>query len=840
MESPNQKDSRLIKDKAGKVIGTERVYVYEEGQRTLWIEFQKPVKDGGCALAYDATGELQLHRTTFETLLPSNLKRMNNTHKAMCSCSICQNTEYKFQAAQAQRRRKRDWYDHKVHVTYPPNHRMHDEFKQRQTDYIKEAFPGPDGEPRWATKEEAYQSMTCPSVDPDRPWWVPYKCQMGLCENCPSLHQCPGEDKKENLLAFDRVTYKENCSVYTCPKHGNCGTQSKCVGCIHDDIPKKNRPKLHSKASVVYKTASVGDFYGDIFPKQLRKYSNHCFEKNELTKNGMVGQRFDNGLSVPGNGNVIIRRDYTSRFPMEYNNLPMSNGLSGFPTVGMEGFCVWYVPEGADERVLVWMGCLSDEKQQDARTSLVNSIQIADHLEAAGVIHPDTEETIFEISDGCVKQYKSANSVFANMIRCNKLCVPINHMVTCPQHGKNLVDGLAGRDKSHCSCKLIKGWDSATLREDGTVVSQARVVYECLAHPDREFGAKGDTKHPRASDRKKPLKDGKKEQERVSKNLYWLMEFNDDNPIPFKNATFTIDPTHFGTGPKMGISQMFQFYYHPNMDGWKCAIRRMPCYCLACKTQMEIPWDIDKPTEDQGRFELNEECHYYPVMGELNAWVFPEVDLANYLAGCDQAKEEVNIIMQQMMDAHIEKVRPDVVPNRYGAIACQNKKFWLVQWRTKPYQLKKARVVTGQAGEPLPKGSWVCDAYDLEDVKYGPGWYERRSLQNTKTYNMAHVLMADVPVEKYDKSKGMVPPKQGELREARMAKLWTVFVPEESRKEIKIMYVRTCKWDLLIMNDEEEEVEDPVDPPEEYPAMYAPGLRDLTEIEAESDDEDDN
>jgi hypothetical protein len=594
----------------------------------------------------------------------------------------------------------------------------------------------------------------------------------------------------------------------------------------------------------VYKTASVGDFYGDIFPKQLRKYSNHCFEKNELSKIGMVGQRFDNGLSVPGNGNVIIRRDYTSRFPMEYNNLPMSNGLSGFPTVGMEGFCVWYVPEGATERVLVWMGCISDEKQQDARTSLVNSMQIADHLAAQGVIHPDTEETIFEISDGCVKQYKSANAVFANMIRCNKLGVPINHMVTCPQHGKNLVDGLAGRDKSHCSCKLIKGWDSATLKEDGTVVSQARVVYECLAHPDREFGAKGDTKHPRASERTKPLKEGVEEKERVSKNLYWLMEFSKDNPIPFKDATWRIPPEDFGGGPKSGISQMFQFYYHPNMDGWKCAIRRMPCYCLPCKTQMEIPWDIDKPTEDQGRFELNEECHYFPVMGELNAWVFPVVDLANQ--DSDEAKAEINIMFQEMIDTHIDKVRSDVVPNRYGAIALTELEYSLVQWRTKPYQLKKERVVTGQAGEPLPKGSWVCDAYDLEDVKYAPGWFERRSIQNTKTYNMAHVLMADVPVEKYDRAKGRVPPKQGKLLEPRMAQLWAVCVPEESRKEIRKENIRTSKWDLLIMNDEEVEEEELVDPPEEYPAMYAPALRDLTEIEAETDneqetdDEDDN
>ena len=65
--SPNQRDSRLVRDENGKVLRDEngdktgereRVYVYKYGKGHLFEAFCKPVEEGGCALAMDEDGEL--------------------------------------------------------------------------------------------------------------------------------------------------------------------------------------------------------------------------------------------------------------------------------------------------------------------------------------------------------------------------------------------------------------------------------------------------------------------------------------------------------------------------------------------------------------------------------------------------------------------------------------------------------------------------------------------------------------------------------------------------------------------------------------------------------------
>ena len=96
--SPNQRDTRLVKDAAGDIVGQERVVLYEKSKGELYFEFIKPVNNGGCALACGENGLIVIGRTTFEKLLPRNLKRMNQTHKLNCACREHLNTEWKHRA----------------------------------------------------------------------------------------------------------------------------------------------------------------------------------------------------------------------------------------------------------------------------------------------------------------------------------------------------------------------------------------------------------------------------------------------------------------------------------------------------------------------------------------------------------------------------------------------------------------------------------------------------------------------------------------------------------------------------------------------------------------------
>ena len=69
------------------------------------------------------------------------------------------------------------------------------------------------------------------------------------------------------------------------------------------------------------------------------------------------------------------------RMPMEYNHSAQSVGMGGgLHSVGMEGLTLRYKDEDGKEQ-LEWFGYLSDEKQQDCRTSYCNSCKALRQLD---------------------------------------------------------------------------------------------------------------------------------------------------------------------------------------------------------------------------------------------------------------------------------------------------------------------------------------------------------------------------------------------------------------------------------------------------------------------------
>ena len=97
--SPNQRDTVVLKDENGEEVGRERVYLYEKSKGQLYHEFIKSPNEGGSPMARDEDGLIVVGRSTFEKLLPAKtLKRMNETHKQICACRECQNTEWMHEA----------------------------------------------------------------------------------------------------------------------------------------------------------------------------------------------------------------------------------------------------------------------------------------------------------------------------------------------------------------------------------------------------------------------------------------------------------------------------------------------------------------------------------------------------------------------------------------------------------------------------------------------------------------------------------------------------------------------------------------------------------------------
>ena len=246
--SPNICDTRAVKDADGIVTHREPVYLYKKGKGYLYAAFKKPVAEGGCRIALDEDGEVLIGRSTFEKLLPANLRPMTESHKQICGCKEHENMQFKHEA--------------------------------------------PDGQHIWPTPNEAYLSMTCNKPVGDQDWMVPYKCTLGHCDDCPKLKRAPGEDIKTTGNRSNKGSYKEVCTEYRCEKHGFIsGYKSICHACDAAGTPKGQRPKVTNKEAEVWRSCSIGEFMDKVYPAQLRAYSHHRFLCNVFGKRGCLGQR---------------------------------------------------------------------------------------------------------------------------------------------------------------------------------------------------------------------------------------------------------------------------------------------------------------------------------------------------------------------------------------------------------------------------------------------------------------------------------------------------------------------------------------------------------------------
>ena len=77
-------------------------------------------------------------------------------------------------------------------------------------------------------------------------------------------------------------------------------------------------------------------------------------------------------------------------------------------------------------------------------------------------------------------------------------------------------------------------------------------------------------------------------------------------------------------------------------------------------------------------------------MGDYNKWVKVTTELNKRH---DTAKAQVNKILQDMLDMHVERVKLGIKSNNYGAIATQDRDaeggIWMVQWIGNPFKLQQ-------------------------------------------------------------------------------------------------------------------------------------------------------
>ena len=80
------------------------------------------------------------------------------------------------------------------------------------------------------------------------------------------------------------------------------------------------------------------------------------------------------------------------------------------------------------------------------------------------------------------------------------------------------------------------------------------------------------------------------------------------------------DSIGFKKGNRNGISAMYNIRCDPDLGVGKAAVRRIPCACLFCIEQLNLPWDKNKEDTNQRRYGINKECLNWNIFEGLNDW----------------------------------------------------------------------------------------------------------------------------------------------------------------------------------------------------------------------------
>ena len=139
-----------------------------------------------------------------------------------------------------------------------------------------------------------------------------------------------------------------------------------------------------------------------------------------------------------------------------------------------------------------------------------------------------------------------------------------------------------------------------------------------------------------------------------------------------------------------------------------CAIRRIPCACVACISMLEKPWISGIPSYEQEIYKPVTKCTYWPVLGYFNNWNI--IQLSQNSTPSDAFDE----IHQVVLDGIIDNIASLVELVKYGSINktdTATNGFYVIMFTSEAYTLQDNTTIDGQiitAGELVVKAQYVC------------------------------------------------------------------------------------------------------------------------------------
>ena len=740
--SPNQKDVVRVKDPVTGAVTKQQKKYYVSSVQELFLELIKPVEDGGFEGAWNEDGsKLLLSDTTLRQLLPRNLRRLTDSQKAMCGCEICITAKGLLRSLNAWQTRVSN--SMKQEAADEDNPTLKQQLVAAYETYVASTH-------RWQHPRDAVASMTCqPCTVGEAESIHKMKCCLGRCDECPPLDIPDLEADKEETartITFQVYEYHSSCSIH----NSLPGAPTTCATCkaIKDDPNCDDATgKLSRKQHLTQKSkVPIGSFMAEYFLPTMEKYRYHQQHVALLGKHHAVRERKDACKEV---GGVLTQRDYADALLASFTDEIQSTHFGENASVSMEGVTIRFTDPNTGEDRFHFYSYLSDDKRQDSRTTYVNTEAMVKELQQHQLqLKPDS--ILYELMDGCAKQYRCANCFYLMSALAAKYTITIDRMISAPHHGKGDVDSQNGIDKNYCRCHFRKiatpevlGDDrfmSAHTVMDGKKRSMAEAMHKLLSVPARCNGG---------------LKSYRKSAKREAKAVINCRKYqvvhhgNKDHvataELPILGTKFTV-----ASGFKQkknekynGTTGHYHFYADYHLGVGRCAARRIPCACDACRQQIQLPWNESLPPLEQPRFKTPTDCKRKEIFGTFNDWTILEIrPMVN-----EVEEEDMEELFEDILGAHEINITQDIQPGQFGAYESRDE-YYLVKWTSNAYALPVDSInIEGLDGNILEAGSIVADGIYWNPVGRATHWYTPPTVPQVHKFRVRYVASTNIEME---------------------------------------------------------------------------------------------
>ena len=116
-----------------------------------------------------------------------------------------------------------------------------------------------------------------------------------------------------------------------------------------------------------------------------------------------------------------------------------------------------------------------------------------------------------------------------------------------------------------------------------------------------------------------------------------------------------------------------------------CAIRRIPCACVACTSMLDKPWVSVISSDKQDRYKPVTKCTYWPVLGAFNNWNIIQ------LSSKSTSSEKFDEIHQVVIDGISDNMASLVESETYGSINTTDTStngFYVIMFTSGEYTLQ--------------------------------------------------------------------------------------------------------------------------------------------------------